>query len=165
MVRISGRFLSLAVLFPLLLSSVANAQILPSAPRESQIGFVGGVSFDPEQGFVGVFWQSPELGGRFHLRPGLDGGFGSDLKLATINVDFIARFPLGGSGWDLIQGGGPAIVIARYDFQNGSETDVGAGGSYLLGFAHDSGFLGEFRIGGGGNVPNLKVSAGYALSW
>jgi hypothetical protein len=165
MVRISGRFPSVVVAFSLLLSSIANAQIMPPASRESQIGFVGGVSVDPEQGFVGVFWQSPEIGGRFHLRPGIDGGFGSELKLATINVDFIARFPLGASGWDLIQGGGPAIVIARYDFVRGSETDVGAGGSYILGFGHDSGFLGEFRIGGGGNVPNLKLSAGYALSW
>jgi hypothetical protein len=165
MVRFSGRFLGAAVLALLLLSSPANAQIMQSTARESHVAFVAGVSIDPEQGLLGVFWQSPEIGGRFHLRPGIDGGFGSDLKLATINIDFIARFPLGASGWDLIQGGGPAVVIARYDFVGGRATDVGAGGSYVIGFAHDSGFLGEFRIGGGGNVPTLKMSAGYAIAW
>ena len=165
MVRNSGRFLAVAALSAALLSSTANAQTLQSSSHDSLIGFTGGVSIDPEQGVVGVFWQSPEIARRFHVRPGIDGGFGSDLKLATINIDFIARFPLGASGWDLIQGGGPAIVIARYDFLRGSETDIGAGGSYIIGFGHQSGFLGEFRIGGGGNVPSLKMVAGYSLGW
>jgi hypothetical protein len=165
MVRISGQFLAAACVLALGLSSTANAQTVQVSSRESLIGFTGGVSIDPEQAFAGVFWQTAQIGGRFHLRPGIEGGFGSDLKLATINVDFIARFPLGASGWDLIQGGGPAIVIARNDVLRTDRTDVGAGGSYVIGFAHDSGFLGEFRIGGGGNVPNLKLTAGYAIGF
>jgi hypothetical protein len=165
MVRISGHFTATTVALTVLLSSIANAQTLSVSSDKSQVGFTGGLSIDPEQGFVGVFWQSPEIGGRFHLRPGIDGGFGSDVKLATINIDFIARFPIGASGWDFIQGGGPAIVIAKFDLFGRSESDVGAGGSYIIGFGHDSGFLGEFRIGGGGNVPSLKLAAGYALSF
>jgi hypothetical protein len=165
MVTLTGRFISLVALAGLALSSPANAQTITTQSQRSQIGFTGGVSIDPEQGFVGVFWRTPEIGGRFHLRPGIEGGFGDDLRLATINVDFIARFPLGASGWEFIQGGGPAIVIAKFDFFGRSETDVGAGGSYVLGFAHDSGFLGEFRIGGGGNVPTLKLTAGFALGF
>ena len=147
------------------LSSPADAQIITTQSARSQIGFIGGASIDPEQGFVGVFWRSPEIGGRFHLRPGIDGGFGSDLRLATINVDFIARFPIGTSGWDFVQGGGPVIVIARFDAYGQHETDLSAGGTYIIGFGHDSGFLGEFRIGGGGNVPSLKIAAGFALAF
>jgi hypothetical protein len=165
MVTLTGRFISLVALAGLAVSSPANAQTITTQSQRSQIGFTGGVSIDPEQGFVGVFWRTPEIGGRFHLRPGIEGGFGDDLRLATVNVDFIARFPLGASGWEFIQGGGPAIVIAKFDFFGRSETDVGAGGSYVLGFAHDSGFLGEFRIGGGGNVPTLKLTAGFALGF
>jgi hypothetical protein len=165
MVRFSGHSLLAAALLLAAVSTPADAQTITVSSQQSQIGFTGGVSIDPEQLVAGVFWRTPEIGGRFHLRPGVEGGFGDDLKLATINIDFLARFPLGASGWDFIQGGGPAIVIARFDAFGRSQTDVGAGGSYIIGFAHDSGFLGEFRIGGGGNVPSLKMTAGYALSW
>jgi hypothetical protein len=146
------------------LSSVATAQTVSVSSQQSQVGFTGGLSIDPEQGFVGVFWRSPEIGNRFHVRPGVEGGFGGNLKLATINIDFIARFPIGASGWDFIQGGGPAIVVTKFDSFGGTETDIGAGGSYIIGFGHDSGFLGEFRIGGG-NVPSLKLTAGYAIGF
>jgi hypothetical protein len=165
MVRISGQISVLALAILAGSSSAAGGQTLQVSTSQSVIGFTGGVSVDPEQGFVGVFWRSPEIGQRFHVRPGIEGGFGSGLRLATINIDFLARFPIGASGWDFIQGGGPAIVIATFDAFDGDETDVGAGGSYIIGFGHDSGFLGEFRIGGGGNVPNLKLTAGYALAF
>jgi hypothetical protein len=146
-------------------SSTADAQTISMRSNRSQIGFTGGASIDPEQGFVGVFWRSPEIGGRLHLRPGIEGGFGSDLRLATINVDFVARFPLGSSGWDFIQGGGPTIVIARFEAFDQYDTELSAGGSYIIGFGHDSGFLSEFRIGGGGNVPSLKITAGFAFGF
>jgi hypothetical protein len=82
------------------------------------------------------------------------------LRIATINIDFIARFPIGTSGWNFVQGGGPTIVITRIPDLDLSDT--GAGGSYIIGFSHDDGFFGEFRIGGG-NVPSLKMGAGYAI--
>jgi hypothetical protein len=151
------------VLACLALSSTAAAQG-PIGRQSSQasIGFQGGVSIDPEQVFAGVFWESPQIGGRFSIRPGIDGGFGNDLRVATINVDFIARFPIGNSGWNFVQGGGPTIVITKIpDFD---VTDTSAGGSYIIGFSHDGGFFGEFRIGGG-NVPSLKMGAGYAIKF
>lgn len=164
MVRSRGRFSLLVVVFTVaagvLLSSPASAQ--PQIQRSSQwsVGFQGGPSIDPEQGFVGVFWESPQIGGRFSLRPGIDGGFGNDLRVATINIDFIAKFPIGNSGWNFVQGGGPVIAIWKApDF---NATDTTAGGSYIIGFSHNGGFLGEFRIGGG-NTPNLKMAAGYQL--
>ena len=151
-----------AALF-VLVSSVAQAQTVSLQPTpKAMVGFVGGASIDPEQVYVGVFWQTPPIANRFHFRPGIDGGFGNDLRVATINLDFIAKFPLGTSGWELIQGGGPVIAITKYDGLSG--TDTSGGGSYIFGFAHRSGFFGEFRIGGG-NVPNLKMGAGYGIKF
>ena len=164
MVRSRGRFslllLVITVAMGVLLSSTASAQ--PPIRRSSQasIGFQGGASIDPEQAFVGVFWESPPIGGRFSLRPGIDGGFGSDLRVATINIDFIARFPIGTSGWNFVQGGGPVVAITKVPAIDVSDTS--AGGSYIIGFSHDGGFFGEFRIGGG-NTPSLKMGAGFQL--
>jgi hypothetical protein len=143
------------------LSTTAAAQVSIQQPKQL-VGFQGGASIDPEQGFVGVFWQSPSIGNRLHIRPGIDGGFGNDLRVATINIDFVVRFSLGASGWDLIQGGGPVIALTKVNGFEGTETS--AGGSYLIGFAHNSGFFGEFRIGGG-NTPSLKMGAGYAIKF
>jgi hypothetical protein len=133
------------------------------ARAQSAIGFAGGASIDPEQVYVGVFWESPDIGGNFRLRPGIDGGFGEGLRLATINVDFIYRLPLGRGPWKLVTGGGPTIVLTslsddRFDLG----TDLSAGGSYLFGFAHDNGFFTEFRLGAG-NVPALKIGAGWSV--
>ena len=52
-----------------------------------------GRSIDPEQGYVGVFYRSPG-----HRRPlpasgGLDGGFGRNLRLGIINIDFVYLLP------------------------------------------------------------------------
>jgi hypothetical protein len=165
MVRFSGHSIAAVLLVVLGSSSLASAQAIQVSSQKSSIGFTGGLSIDPEQGFVGVFWQSPEIGRRFHLRPGIEGGFGEDVRLATFNIDFMARFPIGSSGWHFVQGGGPTIVLAKFDVFGDDESEVSAGGSYIIGFGHDSGFLGEFRIGGGGYVPSLKLTAGYALSF
>lgn len=142
----------------LLIASSAGAQITPTSSDQFAVGFQGGGSIDPEQVFAGVYWQSPELGGRIYVRPGLDGSFGNDIRLATINVDFVFYFPLGTSGWNLVQGGGPTIVITRF----GGATDVGGGGSYVIGFAQEQGFFTEVRIGSG-RAPSLKFGAGWAV--
>ena len=164
MVRLRGRFSLLifvcSVTTGVLMSSAAAAQPQIRQSSQSAIGFQGGVSIDPEQAFVGVFWESPPIASRFSIRPGIDGGFGSDLRVATINIDFIAKFPIGTSGWNFVQGGGPVIAITKVPDTDFSDT--GAGGSYIIGFAHDGGFFGEFRIGGG-NTPSLKMGAGFAL--
>ena len=164
MVRSRGRssllIFVLTVAAGVLVSSDASAQPQIQRAPQSSVGFQGGLSIDPEQGFVGVFWESPPIGNRFSLRPGIDGGFGGDLRVATINIDFVARFPIGTSGWHFVQGGGPVIVITKV--RGLDESDYGAGGSYIIGFSHDGGFFGEFRIGGG-NTPSLKMGAGYQL--
>jgi hypothetical protein len=135
-----------------------------SASAQSSINFTGGASIDPEQVYAGVSWESPDIGGRFRIRPGIDGGFGDGLRLGTINLDLIVKFPLGTSGWTLVQGGGPVISIAKYtgEFED-LPRELHAGGSYLFGFQHDNGFFTEFRVGGGGFVPQLKLGVGWSV--
>src|SRR5262245_19124023 len=110
MVSRSGRC-ALAFAVCLLAAVPARAQ---STSPSSSIGFVGGATIDPKQVYGGVFWETPPIGGRFSLRPGIDGSVGDDLTLASINFDVIAGFPLGRSHWTLLQGGGPSIVVARF---------------------------------------------------
>jgi hypothetical protein len=159
MVTLSGqrawRQAAVALSFLVVLARPAHAQ--------SAICFSGGASIDPKQVYAGVAWESPDIGGRFRFRPGLDGGFGDGLRLGTINIDFVVRFPLGSTGWALIQGGGPVVSLSKFsDFDN-APTELHAGGSYLFGFRHDNGFFAEFRLGGGGYTPNLKFGAGWAI--
>lgn len=154
MVTWSGRC-ALVVAVLLALAAPARAQ--------SAIGFGGGATIDPKQVYGGVFWQSPQIGGRFHLRPGIDGSVGDGLRLASINLDLVVGLPLGQSSWTLIQGGGPSIVIVTLSGNSNSPREIHAGGSYLFGFAHENGFFTEFRVGGGGFVPNLKLGVGWAV--
>jgi hypothetical protein len=134
------------------------------ASAQSSINFTGGGSIDPEQVYAGVSWSSPDLGGRFQIRPGIDGGFGDGLRLGNINIDLIVKFPLGSSGWTLVQGGGPVITIATYtgEFED-LDSELHAGGSYLFGFQHDNGFFTDFRVGGGNFVPQLKIGVGWSV--
>ena len=157
MVSFSGHRCALALLFATFFAASASAQ--------SSISFSGGASIDPEQVYGGVAWQSPDIGGRFRIRPGIDGGFGDGLRLANINIDLIVKFPLGTTGWSLIQGGGPVISIVTLSGVDDAPRELHAGGSYLFGFAHDNGFFGEFRIGGGGFVPSLKMGVGWAVEF
>ena len=134
------------------------------ASAQSLISFSGGASIDPTQVYAGVAWESPDIGGRFRIRPGIDGGFGDGVRLGTINLDLVVKFPLGTSGWALVQGGGPVITVSKFtgNFED-APRELHAGGSYLFGFAHDNGFFTEFRVGGGNFVPQLKIGVGWAV--
>ena len=160
MVSISGhcRGLSLA------LAAVLTVLVSLPAAAQSSIRFIGGGSIDPEQIFGGVAWQSPDIGGRFRIQPGIDGGWGDGLRLATVNIDLVVKFPLGSSGWSLLQGGGPVITITKFtgEFED-VPRELHAGGSYLFGFQKDNGFFAEFRVGGGNYVPQLKMGVGWAV--
>lgn len=151
MVLVYRRFLSLCFL---LVSSLA-----PIRGAEAQgIGFQGSATVDPEQVFVGTHLETGEILRGLRFRPGIDGSFGGDYSLASINIEFIFHTSLGRSNWSLYQGGGPAVVLVR---QN-ENTDVGAGTFVTFGFAHDNGFFTEFKYGGG-RSPTLKFGAGVTI--
>jgi hypothetical protein len=100
---------------------------------------------------------------RFRFRAGLDGGFGNDLRLGTVNVDFLYYFPVSSGNWAIVTGGGPVVVLVRqaHDVFNVG-TEVHAGGGYVFGFAHEGGFFTEFRLGSGW-APALKFGAGWSI--
>jgi hypothetical protein len=160
MVSLSGHRFALAAAF----CALFIAMTARTADAQSSINFTGGGSIDPEQVYAGVSWSSPDLGGRFQVRPGIDGGFGDGLRLGNINIDLIVKFPLGTSGWTLLQGGGPVITIAKFTGEFEDEpSELHAGGSYLFGFQHDNGFFADFRVGGGNFVPQLKIGVGWSI--
>jgi hypothetical protein len=133
--------------------------LLTNARAEAQgIGFQGGVTVDPEQVFVGTHFETKELFRNFRFRPGIDGGFGGDYSLATVNIEFLYHIGVGQSGWSLYQGGGPAVVLVR----RSEDTSVHAGSFITFGFAHEGGFFTDFKLGHG-NSPMLKFTAGYTI--
>lgn len=153
--RRSGLAVGLALALALVASSPSPAAAQPS------VGFQGGVAVDPEQVYGGVFWQTGDLARGIRLRPGIDGGIGQGYRIAEISAMFIYGFPLGASGWTLVQGGGPAVVVTRvpdFDYK-----DTGVGASYLIGFGHDSGFFVEARLGSGAS-QRLKFGVGWAIA-
>jgi hypothetical protein len=157
--RTAGMLPLLMLVFAFGASSAAQAQ--------PAIGFGGGGSIDPEQGYVSVWYQSRDVAGNFRFRGGVDGGFGGGYRIATFNIDFLYFMPLGQSPWKFVTGGGPALAMTRFADDEVAEfygvgTEVSGGYSYLFGFAHDAGFFTEFRLGGG-NVPSMKFGAGWAI--
>ncbi len=140
-------------------SVLLGVLLLVTGRAEAQgIGFQGGVSVDPEQVFVGTHFETGELFRNFRFRPGIDGGFGGDFSLATINVEFLYHVEFGRSGWSLYQGGGPAVVLLRRN----DNTSVHAGTFVTFGFAHENGFFTDFKLGNG-TLPTLKFAVGYTL--
>jgi hypothetical protein len=145
-----------SVLFLLL---TCSAPILPGLAQAQGVGFQGGVSIDPEQVFAGSHFETGAIGRSVHFRPGIDGGFGGGVKLASINVDILYKHAVS-ADWKIYPGFGPSIHIVR--FGRPAETDVTGGLNGIFGFAHESGLFFEFR-GGGGGGPNLKFGAGFTI--
>ena len=145
--RFSTGLLLLAVL--LLVNRSAEAQ---------GVGFQGGATVDPEQAFVGTHFETPELFRNLRFRPGIDGGFGGDYSLATINIEFLYQMAFGRSGWSLYQGGGPAVILARRN----EDTSVHAGTFFTFGFGHENGFFTDIKVGSG-QAPTLKFSVGFTV--
>jgi hypothetical protein len=132
-----------------------------SAARAQGIGFEGGATITPNQGFIGTHFETGELMPGLRFRPGIDGGFGSGVSLASINIEFLYRITLK-SGWTLYQGGGPAIILLRQTSGSVHDTSVHAGSFITFGFAHDDGFFTEFKLGGGSS-PDLRFGVGYTV--
>ena len=149
-VHFPRRFLVAAASFAVLLLTNGRADA-------QGIGFQGGATVDPEQVFVGTHFETGELFQNFRFRPGIDGGFGGDFSLATLNIEFLYHVPIGRS-WSVYQGGGPAVVFIR---QN-DRTSTHAGSFFTFGFAHENGFFTDFKLGTG-TSPTLKFGVGFTV--
>ena len=150
----SRRFLAVSALVVAIFGCTSQA-------RAQGIGFQGGGTITPNQFFVGSHFETGELMPGLRFRPGIDGGFGGDYSLASINLEFLYAIPLK-SGWALYQGGGPAIILIRQTVGELHDTSVHAGSFFTFGFAHENGFFTDFKIGAG-NSPNLKFGVGFTI--
>jgi hypothetical protein len=141
------------------------ALLLPGTVCAQGVGFVGGGTIDPEQFYVGTFFETPRIAQNVRVRPGVDGAWGEGLRVASINLDVIFRTDVP-SGWQFYTGGGPTILITRVTdpsqvTDRRFEDDLTGGLGALLGFAHTSGFLAEFKFGRARNDSSLKLGAGF----
>ena len=143
----------------LFLACIAAFLAVAPAARAQGVGFQGGVTIDPEQAYIGSHIETREIASGLYFRPGIDGAFGSGLTLASINVEFLYKYAVGG-GWKIYQGGGPAVHILRQG--SPARTDVTGGLNAIFGIARDNGFFAEFKVGSG-RGPNLKFGVGFTV--
>ncbi len=130
------------------------------AHAQSSFGIRGGITADPDQGFVGGQIQSPGLTpmGNLSVRPGVDIGFGSSVTIVAGSFDVIYRATLPSSKWTPYFGGGPGVTYVHDDFQHRAHGVFNG----LAGMQHDSGIFAELKIGSG-TGPGLKATVGYIL--
>ena len=129
----------------------------PAQAQQVRAGVQGGVSVDPDQGFIGGHVETSPLVDRVRFRPGVDIGFGDDVTLVGINLDFTYAFTAN-RPWNIYAGGGPAINW--YNYENDSEAE--AGFNFLVGAKTRDGLFFEMKIGVG-DSPDLKFGVGYTF--
>lgn len=116
---------------PLLLIVV----LLFAVPVGAQdIGARAGVSVDPDQFYIGLHYETPQVADRVHFRPNVELGIGNDLTVAALNFELVYRFPSTNS-WSLYAGGGPALNIISRPRDTGAE----GGFTILIGMATATG--------------------------
>jgi hypothetical protein len=156
---------------PLPVSSVLAAAILAAAllaaapsPAVAQIGagfgVRAGVSADPDQFHFGLHYDTGPLVERLSFRPNVEVGLGNDVTTVAANFEFAYWFPLRRRPWGVYAGGGPSLVVFRYDDRLGGGTDAQPGFNLLVGIAHSRGFFTEAKLGLI-DSPEAKFTVGY----
>ncbi len=150
-----------------LLAAACTPLLAAPATHAQGIGFQGGVTVNPEQVYVGTHMELPLGSDQLVLRPAIDGGFGSNLRVAAIGAELQYRIELGNSGWRLSQGFGPSVYIARIGgtFRDEEAKDVSSAWTYAFGLVHEGGFFTEFKGGGSRSftIPMLRIGAGFTI--
>ncbi len=134
------------------------------------------MTINPEQVYVGTHVELPLGSDQIVLRPAIDGGFGSGLRVAAIGAELQYRIELGNSGWRLSQGFGPGVYVARFAsgptstrrwrrVADGEATGVTGAWTYAFGIVHEGGFFTEFKGGGSRSfaIPMLRIGAGFTI--
>ncbi|MDE2906282.1 MAG: hypothetical protein OXQ28_09390 [Acidobacteriota bacterium] len=149
------------------LLAVTCTTLVSSAAFAQGVGFQGGMTINPEQVYVGTHVELPLGSDQIVLRPAIDGGFGSGLRVAAIGAEIQYRIELGNSGWRLSQGFGPGVYVARFasGFADEEATEVSGAWTYAFGIVHEGGFFTEFKGGGSRSfaIPMLRIGAGFTI--
>src|SRR5688500_9640401 len=107
------------------LSFLLALLVVSTAPAAAQdAGVRGGISVDPDQFYFGGHLETSALVDRLHFRPNVEVGFGEDIMLIGVNMEFVYKFP-SRNGWTLYAGGGPALNVYTFDNVDDSATEAG----------------------------------------
>jgi hypothetical protein len=139
----------------LLALSVVSA--LPAAAQDA--GVRAGISIDPDQFYFGGHIETGALIDRLHFRPNVEIGFGDDLTLIGVNMEFVYKFPAR-RGWNVYAGAGPALNV--YMFDDSEDTSTDAGFNILIGAEQSRGLMFEFKIGAI-DSPDFKFGVGWTF--
>ena len=144
----------------------AAALAIFAAPARAQgVGVRAGASFDPDQFYAGVHFETRDLAERLRFRPNVEVGVGDNVTLVALNFEFTylllraaPRFPRALSGWRVYVGGGPALNIFR--FSNDTRPEGGFNG--LIGLARANRLFAEVKVGAL-KSPDFKLGVGYTF--
>jgi hypothetical protein len=128
----------------------AHAQIDP--------GVRAGGSVDPDQFYFGGHIETDYLVQRLVFRPNVELGFGDDITLVALNLEFLWKFP-SRAPWAFYAGGGPAINIYQFE---GPGDEVEPGFNFIGGIESRRGLFFEFKIGADSS-PDFKFGVGYTF--
>jgi hypothetical protein len=149
--------------FKLVLAGLFLAAIgcLAPASASAQVdpGLRAGVSVDPDQFYVGGHLETGPLVERLVFRPNAEIGFGDDVTLVAINLEFAWKFASPRSPWNFYAGGGPAINLYQFE---GPGDDTEAGVNLLAGIENRSGLFFEFKVGLA-DSPDFKFGVGFTF--
>jgi hypothetical protein len=152
-----SRCLAAAIVAAVLLVAAPS----PAAPQlGAGFGVRAGVSADPDQFHFGLHYDTGPLFERLSFRPNVEVGLGNDVTTVAANFEFAYWFPLRRRPWGVYVGGGPALVVFRYDDRFGGGTDAKPGFNLLVGVAHSHGFFTEAKLGLI-DSPEAKFTVGY----
>jgi hypothetical protein len=149
-----------AVLVLAVVAFVAASPCSATAQTGSGFGIRAGVSADPDQFHFGAHYDTGPLFDRLHFRPNVEVGLGNDVTTVAANFEFVYWFPISGRPWGVYAGGGPALVVFRYDSHFNDNTDVQPGFNLLVGIGHSRGFFAEAKLGLI-DSPEAKFTVGY----
>jgi hypothetical protein len=126
-------------------------------PASAQgLGVRAGASVDPDQFYFGGHYESRPLVDQLHFKPNVELGVGDDITTLGINFEFVYKFPIDNSPWNLYAGGGPAVNF--YSFNDNNETEGGL--NVLFGAETAQGLFFEVKLGAL-DSPDVKVGVGY----
>ena len=125
-----------------------------ASPALAGVGLQAGLSLSPDDFIAGVHWKSSPLAEQLYLVPSVEAGFG-DATMIAGNLDLHYQFKTKSK---LAPYAGGGLTVNWFDFDEGSETDVG--GSFLGGIALSPKIYFETKVGLG-DVPDWKFLLGW----
>ena len=63
--------------------------VVPSPAAAQRPSIRGGVSMNPDQVYLGGHYETGPLVDRLHFKPNVELGFGDDITLVGVNVEFV----------------------------------------------------------------------------